>query len=234
MSKDLSVIKKNSDIDKYNQDGDNHFSSNLDSTLLDKAFELSDKEKINIIQEHFRSIMIAMGLDLSDDSLKGTPYRVAKMYVKEIFKGLDPDKKPQAMLFENKFEYGKMLLEKNISFYSFCEHHFLPFYGTAHVGYISSGKVVGLSKIHRIVNYFSKRPQVQERLTVQIFKELKNVLGTEDVAILLEASHLCVSSRGIKDITSTTVTMESGGIFKDDEKWSDFLSIVVPDKVKNK
>ena len=169
--------------------------------------------------------MLTLGLDLTDDSLNGTPHRVAKMYVKEIFAGINPISKPKISLFENKYQYGKMLVEKNISLYSFCEHHFLPFYGTVDVAYISTGEVIGLSKIHRIVNYFAKRPQVQERLTIQIFNELKNILKTEDVAILIDAKHLCVASRGIKDVTSSTVTIEAGGVFKDTKKWTDFMSI---------
>ena len=174
--------------------------------------------------------MLILGLDLNDDSLKGTPYRVAKMYVKELCSGLNPDNKPIASLFDNNYGYDKTLIEKDIKFYSNCEHHFLPIIGLAHIGYVSSGKVIGLSKMHRIVNYFSKRPQVQERMTVQIFNELKTVLNTEDVALLLDADHLCVSSRGIKDITSSTITMESGGIFKNKEKWAEFLSLINIDK----
>ncbi len=170
--------------------------------------------------------MTTLGLDLSDDSLKGTPHRVAKMYVKEAFIGLKDDEKPKISLFDNKYEYGKMLVEKNISFYSCCEHHFLPIYGKVHIGYISSGKVIGLSKLHRIVNYFSRRPQVQERLTVQIFNELKKILETDDVAILMDAFHMCVSSRGIQDVTSSTVTIEAGGAFEDKNKWHQFSSII--------
>ena len=222
-TKILDSIRK-----KIEEDGDNHIMSSLNTPIVDNAFELSDEEKIKLIEDYFRKIMLVLGLDLEDDSLKGTPYRVAKMYVKEIFSGLNPNNKPKISLFENKYQYGKMLVEKNISFYSCCEHHFLPIYGKAHVGYISTGKVIGLSKIHRIINYFSNRPQVQERVTVQIFNELKSVLNTEDVALFIDATHLCVSSRGIKDITSTTVTMESGGVFKDQKKWADFMSIISP------
>ena len=216
---------------KFEQDGDNHSMTNIENMLNDDAFDLSDDEKIAIIQEYFKSIMLTLGLDLNDDSLNGTPFRVAKMYVKEIFAGINPVSKPKISLFENKYQYGKMLIEKNISLYSFCEHHFLPFYGTVDVAYISTGKVIGLSKIHRIVNYFAKRPQVQERLTIQVFNELKNILKTEDVAILIDAKHLCVASRGIKDVTSSTVTIEAGGVFKDAEKWSDFLSIIGRKKI---
>jgi len=226
MSNRIDMEKDKIVIDKFEQEGDNHSMTNIQNMLLDDAFELSDDEKIAIIQEYFKNIMLTLGLDLNDDSMSGTPYRVAKMYVNEIFNGINPKSKPKISLFENKYQYGKMLVEKNISLYSFCEHHFLPFHGTVDVAYISTGKVIGLSKIHRIVNYFAKRPQVQERLTIQIFNELKNILNTEDVALLIDATHLCVSSRGIKDVTSSTVTIESGGVFKDQEKWSDFISII--------
>ena len=221
----LDSIKK-----KYEEDGENHTLSNFNTSILNSAFDLSDDEKINSIEKHFREIMLILGLDLNDDSLKGTPYRVAKMYVKELCSGLNPDNKPIASLFDNNYGYDKMLIEKEIKFYSNCEHHFLPIIGLAHIGYISSGKVIGLSKMHRIVNYFAKRPQVQERMTIQIFNELKSVLNTEDVALLIDADHLCVSSRGIKDITSSTITMESGGVFKDKEKWAEFLSLINIDK----
>jgi GTP cyclohydrolase I len=221
----LDSIKK-----KYEEDGENHTLSNFNTSILNSAFDLSDDEKINSIEKHFREIMLILGLDLNDDSLKGTPYRVAKMYVKELCSGLNPHNKPIASLFDNNYGYDKMLIEKDIKFYSNCEHHFLPIIGLAHIGYISSGKVIGLSKMHRIVNYFAKRPQVQERMTIQIFNELKSVLNTQDVALLIDADHLCVSSRGIKDITSSTITMESGGIFKDKEKWAEFLSLINIDK----
>jgi len=226
MAKTLDIEKNKIVRDKFDYEGDNHLMSNLENLMSDDAFDLSDDEKIAIIQEYFKNIMLTLGLDLNDDSLKGTPYRVAKMYVKEIFNGLKPQKKPKVSLFENKYQYGKMLIEKNISFHSCCEHHFLPIYGKVHIAYVSSGKVIGLSKLHRIVNYYSRRPQVQERLTVQIFNELKKVLDTEDVAIFMDAFHLCVSSRGIKDITSSTVTIESGGLFKEDNKWAEFTSII--------
>ena len=164
------------EIDRLEQDGDSHSMASIDNMLSDNAFDLSDDEKIAIIQEYFKNIMLTLGLDLNDDSMRGTPYRVAKMYVKEIFSGINPISKPKISLFENKYQYGKMLIERNISLYSFCEHHFLPFYGTVDVAYISTGKVIGLSKIHRIVNYFAKRPQVQERLTIQVFNELQKKL----------------------------------------------------------
>ena len=225
MGKDLD-IKEKSIVEKFEQDGDNHMMSDVRNLVSDDAFDLSDDEKVSIIQEYFKGIMLTLGLDLNDDSLQGTPYRVAKMYVKEMFQGLKPSEKPKISLFDNKYQYGKMLVEKNISFYSCCEHHFLPIYGKAHIAYISSGKVIGLSKLHRILNYYSKRPQVQERMTVQIFKDLKKVLNTEDVAVYIDAFHLCVSSRGIKDITSSTVTLESGGVFKEEKKWTEFMSII--------
>mgnify|MGYP001285652295 CR=1 FL=1 len=230
MGKSLEVEKNQSIIDKFDYDGDNHLMSNLENLLSDDAFTLSDDEKITIIQEYFKNIMLTLGLDLNDDSLQGTPYRVAKMYVKEIFKGLKPSEKPKVSLFENKYQYGKMLVEKNISFHSCCEHHFLPIYGTAHIAYISSGKIIGLSKLHRILNYYARRPQVQERMTVQIFNELKEVLNTEDVGIYIDAFHLCVSSRGIKDVTSSTVTLETGGVFKEEKKWLEFMSIIKENK----
>jgi GTP cyclohydrolase IA len=178
---------------------------------------------MELIGKHFTEIMHILGLDLDDDSLKGTPYRVAKMYVKEIFSGLDPKNKPEIKLFENKYNYNEMLVEKNISFYSNCEHHFVPIIGKAHVAYISSGYVIGLSKIHRIVNYYAKRPQVQERMTIQIANELKHVLRTEDVAVVIDAEHLCVSSRGIEDTTSSTVTSHYSGQFAIDGYKQEFL-----------
>tara|TARA_B100000959_G_C14855045_1_gene571780 strand:- start:303 stop:968 length:666 start_codon:yes stop_codon:yes gene_type:complete len=203
-----------------------HQNLDLNTPLRDDAFDITDEEKINKIEHYFKKIMHTLGLDLLDDNLKNSPRRVAKMYVNELFSGLKPDNKPVTTLFENSYEYGKMLIEKNISFYSNCEHHFLPIVGKAHIGYISSGNVIGLSKLHRIVNYYAKRPQVQERMTVQIFTELKRALNTEDVAVILDASHLCVSSRGIKDSTSTTVTFEAGGKFKEEKFWKEFKDLI--------
>ena len=182
------------------------------------AFKVSDSEKKKKIAILFEEIMDVLGLDLTDDSLKGTPERVAKMYIDEIFSGLNPKNKPKVALFENKYQYNQMLVEKDITFYSNCEHHFVPIIGKAHVSYISSGKVIGLSKLNRIVNYYAKRPQVQERLTNQIAEELKGILGTEDVAVIIDAKHLCVSSRGIKDDASATVTAFYGGIFNTSAK----------------
>jgi len=203
------------DIDEV---GDDHLYTGLETPLRADAFEQSDAEKKEQIAELFEQIMHVMGLDLSDDSLRGTPMRVAKMYIDEIFSGLNPANKPKVALFDNKYEYGQMLVEKNITFYSNCEHHFVPIIGQAHVAYISSGKVIGLSKLNRIVQYYAKRPQVQERLTNQIGAELQSILETEDVAVIIDAKHLCVSSRGIKDDTSATVTSFYGGQFERTEK----------------
>jgi GTP cyclohydrolase I len=187
------------------------------------AFDKTDEEKIAIIEPHFRAIMETLGMDLNDDSLRGTPLRVAKMYVKELFQGLNPANMPSMTLFENKFQYNEMLVEKNINFYTNCEHHFVPFFGKAHVAYISSGKVIGLSKLNRLVEYFSKRPQVQERLTMQIGKALQTVLQTQDVAVYLDAKHLCVASRGVKDDSSNTITSYYGGKFQDENTKAEFL-----------
>lgn len=197
--------------------GDEHVGTSIDTPLREDAFEMDDDLKIELIEKHFREIMYVLGLDLTDDSLKGTPKRVAKMYVKEIFSGLNPKNKPDAKLFENKYKYNEMLVEKDITFFSNCEHHFVPIYGKAHVAYISNGNVIGLSKINRIVQYYSKRPQVQERLTMQIGNELKEALGTEDVAVVLDAHHMCVSTRGVQDVNSSTVTSFYSGKFEKDE-----------------
>ncbi len=208
------------------QIGDEHIGTSHDTPLRKDAFELSDSEKIKKISHHFREIMDTLGLDLTDDSLSGTPQRVAKMYVKEIFSGLNPANRPDIKLFDNKYQYNEMLVEKNIHFYSNCEHHFVPIIGKAHVAYISNGKVIGLSKINRIVQYYAKRPQVQERLTVQIAEDLKRILQTEDVAIVMDAKHLCVSMRGVEDITSATVTSHYSGKFKEDHVKSEFLKYI--------
>ena len=202
------------------------FEELLKTPLKGNAFEMSDEQKIEKIQHHFSQIMDILGLDLSDDSLKGTPKRVAKMYVNELFSGLNPASKPKISLFDNKYQYDQMLVEKDISFYSNCEHHFVPIFGKAHVAYFSSGKVIGLSKLNRIVNYYSKRPQVQERLTMQIANYLQEVLKTEDVAIIMDAKHLCVSSRGIKDNSSSTVTSFYGGKFKEESVKKELMSYV--------
>jgi len=193
--------------------GNDHLYTGLETPMKANAFKISDEEKKEKIAILFEEIMDVMGLDLTDDSLRGTPERVAKMYVDEIFSGLNPKNKPKVALFDNKYQYNQMLVEKNITLYSNCEHHFVPIIGKAHVAYISSGKVIGLSKLNRIVQYYAKRPQVQERLTNQIAEELKTILQTEDVAVIIDAKHLCVSSRGIKDDTSATVTSYYGGAF---------------------
>lgn len=204
--------------------GDAHVLTGFETPLRADAFDLDDDLKIELIAEHFRSIMHILGLDLTDDSLAGTPNRVAKMYVEEIFKGLNPKNKPAVTLFENRYAYSEMLVERDITLYSHCEHHFVPIIGKAHVAYYSSGKVVGLSKINRIVQFYAKRPQVQERLTVQIGEELKASLGTEDVAILIDAAHLCVSSRGINDTSSSTVTTFYSGKFEQESVRQQFLA----------
>ncbi len=198
--------------------GDDHISTGLETPMRKDAFNISDQEKKEQIAVLFEEIMNVMGLDLTDDSLKGTPKRVAKMYIDEIFSGLNPENKPKIALFDNKYKYNQMLVEKNITFYSNCEHHFVPIIGKAHLAYISSGKVIGLSKLNRIVEYYAKRPQVQERLTNQIANELKEILNTEDIAVIIDAKHLCVSSRGVKDDTSATVTTYYGGAFNTPNK----------------
>jgi len=206
--------------------GENHIATSAVNPLRSDAFELSDAEKIESIKKDFTNIMHTLGLDLTDDSLKGTPNRVAKMFVNEIFAGLNPENKPSASTFDNNYKYGEMLVEKNIVVYSTCEHHFLPIIGRAHVAYISSGRVIGLSKMNRIVEHYAKRPQVQERLTMQIVQELQKALNTQDVACVIDAKHLCVNSRGIKDIESSTVTSEFGGKFKDEAVKKEFLSYI--------
>lgn len=206
--------------------GDSHVGSSKETPLREDAFEMDDQLKIELIAKHFKEIMHVLGLDLTDESLKGTPLRVAKMFINEHFKGLDPKNKPQPTLFENNFQYEEMLVEKDIDFYSTCEHHFVPIFGKAHVSYISSGQVIGLSKLNRIVDYYSKRPQVQERLTIQIAEELKSVLKTEDVAVVMDAKHLCVASRGIKDTSSSTITASYHGKFKESETRAEFLKYV--------
>ncbi len=202
----------------FDEIGDDHFYTGLETPMRPDAFEMSDLEKKEKISDLFAQIMDVMGLDLTDDSLKGTPNRVAKMYIEEIFSGLNPANKPKIALFENKYQYNQMLVEKNITFYSNCEHHFVPIIGQAHIAYVSSGRVIGLSKLNRIVQYYAKRPQVQERLTNQIAMELKSILNTEDIAVIIDAKHLCVSSRGVKDDTSATVTSYYGGVFSEPHK----------------
>ncbi len=213
-------------LSDWEEMGDSHVGSSKETPLRDDAFAMDDQLKIELIAKHFKEIMHVLGLDLADESLKGTPLRVAKMFINEHFKGLDPKNKPHPTLFENNYDYSEMLVERDIEFYSTCEHHFVPIFGKAHVAYISSGQVIGLSKLNRIVDYFSKRPQVQERLTIQIAEELKSILKTEDVAVVMDAKHLCVASRGIKDTSSSTVTASYHGKFKESETRSEFLKYV--------
>lgn len=218
MEKDLKI-----QIDEM---GDQHVMTSIETPMRADAFDLSEDEKIAKIETHFAAIMDILGLDRNDDSLSGTPHRVAKMYVKEIFSGLLPENRPDIKLFENKYQYKEMLVEKNITFFSNCEHHFVPIMGKAHVAYISNGQVIGLSKLNRIVQYYAKRPQVQERLTIQIANDLKKILQTEDVAVMIDAVHLCVSSRGVQDINSSTVTSSFSGAFLEDNKKNEFLKYI--------
>jgi GTP cyclohydrolase IA len=218
----LNILLNNDDLDH----SDDHLSSAKETPMRSDAFDISDEEKIATISKHFREIMYTLGLDLTDDSLKNTPNRVAKMFVKEIFSGLNPENRPHMQLFDNKYQYNQMLVEKNISLYSYCEHHFVPIIGQAHVAYISKGAVVGLSKINRLVQFYAKRPQVQERLTIQIAEGLSKYLNTPDIAVMIEADHLCVASRGVKDISSKTVTVQYLGKFNEEETKSEFLELI--------
>tara|TARA_R110000787_G_scaffold234375_4_gene341256 strand:- start:1627 stop:2307 length:681 start_codon:yes stop_codon:yes gene_type:complete len=215
--------------DRIDEIGESHVGTSAKTPLRDDAFDLSDQEKIDRIQESVKDILTTLGMDLEDDSLKGTPKRVAKSFVNELFMGLNPANKPKASTFENNYNYGEMLVEKNIVVYSTCEHHLLPIVGRAHVAYISDGKVIGLSKMNRIVEYYAKRPQVQERLTMQVVEAMKEALGTDDVACVIDAKHLCVNSRGIKDIASSTVTAEFGGKFKNKDTKQEFLDYLKMD-----
>ncbi|MEO9512064.1 MAG: GTP cyclohydrolase I FolE [Flavobacteriaceae bacterium] len=214
------------DIEKIESIGDQHLPTSLETPMRSNAFDQTDQEKIETIQYHFHKIMEALGLDLKDDSLSGTPFRVAKMYVKELFYGLNPKNRPKISTFDNKYGYKKMLVEKDITIDSSCEHHFLPIIGKAHIGYIPKGKVVGLSKINRLVDFYAHRPQVQERLCLQIMKDLQQTLDTEDVIVVVHAEHLCVSSRGIKDKNSTTTTLEYGGVFNDLIHRNEFFNVL--------
>ena len=219
----MDLEKQLKEIEEF---GNNHVGTSSDTPLRSDAFDLSEIEKIALIKKDVQNILTTLGMDLTDDSLKGTPTRVAKMFVQEIFAGLNPDNKPKASTFENKYKYGEMLVEKNISLFSTCEHHLLPIVGKAHIAYISNGTVVGLSKMNRVVDYFAKRPQVQERLTIQIVRELQKVLNTKDVACIIDAKHLCVNSRGIRDIDSSTITSEFGGKFKNIETRREFIDYI--------
>lgn len=207
-------------------DADDHFSATVETPIREDAFDLSDKEKMVRIEKDVANILDTLGMDMTDDSLRGTPRRVAKMFVQEIFGGLNPKNLPKLSTFENKYEYGQMLVEKNITLYSTCEHHLLPIVGKAHIAYISNGNVIGLSKMNRIVDYYARRPQVQERLTRQIVQALQSALGTKDVACVIDAKHLCVNSRGIRDVDSSTVTSEFGGSFNNLEVKQEFLDYI--------
>jgi GTP cyclohydrolase I len=220
----LPLVEKNND--HLRVIGDNHVATSKETPLRDDIFKIDDETRIQKIAWHFEEIMETLGLDLNDDSLKGTPMRVARMYINEIFSGLDPKNKPEVTLFDNKFDYNQMLVERNIKVHSYCEHHFVPIIGKAHVAYISDGQVIGLSKINRIVDYFARRPQVQERLTEQIADELKKVLHTEDVAVIIEADHMCVIMRGVKDHGSSTTTSSFHGRFRETELRNEFLTYV--------
>ena len=222
----ISLNVKDDTLDLNEVIGDEHVMTSLETPMRSDAFDLTNEEKKAKIAHHFEQIMKTLGLDLTDDSLKGTPARVAKMYVEEVFRGLDPINKPKVALFENKYSYKEMLVEKDITVKSFCEHHFVPIVGRAHVAYKSNGSVIGLSKINRVVDYFARRPQVQERLTVQIAEELKRVLKTEDVAVLIDAKHMCVSLRGVEDEASSTITTSFNGIFAEDSVRREFLTYI--------
>jgi GTP cyclohydrolase I len=226
MKTDSIISELGAKLNQHEDIGDNHVMTNSDTPLRRDAFDMSDEDKKKEIEYHFAKIMDILGLDMTDDSLQGTPHRVAKMFVKEIFYGLNPNSKPRVSTFENKYDYDKMLVEKNIRVNSTCEHHFLPIIGKAHVAYISTGQVIGLSKLNRIVDYYSRRPQVQERLTIQIMEELKKALKTEHVAVVIEAQHLCVTSRGINDEHSTTVTVQMSGKFNEPETKNEFLRYI--------
>lgn len=220
-------MKLDSTLEEHFEEmGNDHVSSSEETPLREDAFVLNNDEKIERIKANVREILLTLGLDLDDDSLQGTPNRVAKMFVNEIFGGLQPKLKPKSSTFKNKYKYGEMLVEKNITLYSTCEHHLLPIVGKAHIAYISNGTVVGLSKMNRIVDYYAKRPQVQERLNIQIVRELQKVLDTADVACVIDAKHLCVNSRGIRDVESSTVTAEYGGKFKDEAVRHEFLEYI--------
>ncbi len=225
------MFEVNNEMNQQKSDeiGESHVGTSAKTPLRDDAFAISDAEKIEKIQESVKDILTTLGMDLTDDSLQGTPKRVAKSFVNELFMGLNPKNMPKASTFDNNYKYGEMLVEKNIVVYSTCEHHLLPIIGRAHVAYISKGKVIGLSKMNRIVEFFSKRPQVQERLTMQVVQSLQNALGTDDVACVIDAKHLCVNSRGIKDIESSTVTSEFGGKFKDRDVRREFLDYIKMD-----
>ena len=211
------------DLELIDQD---HKNFSIETPLRDDAFEISDDEKISIIQKNVKEILITLGMDMTDDSLKGTPKRVAKAYVKELFGGLNPKNLPTSSTFDNKYQYGEMLVEKNITVFSTCEHHLLPIYGKAHVAYFAQDRVVGLSKMNRIVDYYARRPQGQERLNIKVVRALQKILKTDDVACIIDAKHMCVNSRGIRHIDCSTVTGEFGGKFKDKLTKREFLDYI--------
>lgn len=219
-------VKNGMSKEEIEDRGEDHVGSSAKTPLRADAFDITDAEKINRIEENVRQILETLGMDLTDDSLQGTPKRVAKSFVNELFAGLNPINKPHLSTFENNYKYGEMLVEKNIVVYSTCEHHLLPIVGKAHIAYISSGRVIGLSKMNRIVDHFAKRPQVQERLTMQVVQALQEALGTQDVACVIDAKHLCVNSRGVRDIESSTVTSEFGGKFKEKDTRREFLDYI--------
>ena len=206
--------------------GENHLFTTIETPIRADAFKIDDDLKIELIEKNFREIMHILGMDLNDESLKDTPRRVAKMYVKEVFSGLNPENKPKATAFTNNFKFKEMLVEKDITIYSYCEHHLVPIYGKAHIAYFPNGHVIGLSKLNRIAQYYAKRPQVQERLTIQIANELKETLGTEDVAVIVDANHMCVASRGVNDVNSSTVTSSFHGKFLNESVRSELLKYV--------
>ena len=221
--KEMFEVNSKMNDERVKEIGENHVGTSAKTPLRADAFDIPDNEKIEKIQKNVKEILETLGMDLTDDSLQGTPKRVAKSFVNELFMGLNPANKPTPSTFENNYNYGEMLVEKNIVVYSTCEHHLLPIIGRAHVAYISGGRVIGLSKMNRLVEYYAKRPQVQERLTMQVVQAMQEALGTEDVACVIDAKHLCVNSRGIKDIESSTVTAEFGGKFKNKETKREFL-----------
>jgi GTP cyclohydrolase I len=227
--KEMFEVNSKMNDDRVEEIGENHVGTSAKTPLRADAFDISDSEKIEKIQENVKEILETLGMDLTDDSLQGTPKRVAKAFVNELFMGLNPANKPEPSTFENNYNYGEMLVEKNIVVYSTCEHHLLPIIGRAHVAYISDGRVIGLSKMNRLVEYYAKRPQVQERLTMQVVQAMQEALGTEDVACVIDAKHLCVNSRGIKDIESSTVTAEFGGKFKNRDTKREFLDYLKMD-----
>jgi len=212
--------------DENDDIGENHLFTTIETPLRADAFKIDDELKIELIEKNFREIMHILGLDLNDESLKDTPRRVAKMYVNEVFSGLNPENKPKTTIFNNNFKFKEMLVEKDITIYSYCEHHFVPIFGKAHIAYFPNGHVIGLSKLNRIAQYYSKRPQVQERLTIQIANELKETLGSEDVAVIIDANHMCVASRGVNDVNSSTITSSFHGKFLNESVRSEFLKYV--------